>query len=418
MIVLRLAWQSLSNRWITALLTILSIALSVGLLLGVEKVRTAARDSFSSTLSGTDLIIGARTGDIQLLLYSVFRIGNATNNMSWKSYSDIAKRPEIKWIVPLSLGDSHRGFRVLATTRDYFKFYKFRDHQSLRFSSGNMFDDLFDTVIGADVAKALHYSVGDKIIISHGISTIGQKHDATPFRVAGILTKTGTPVDRTVHISLKAMEAIHVDWRAGFKMPGRSTPAEVLRHMPLRTKAITAALAGLKSRLQTFTVQRYVNNYRAEPLSAVIPGLTLYKMWALVGTAEKALIAVSLLVVTTAILGMMIMIFSTLNERRREISILRSVGAGPATIIGLLVSEAAILTALGVALGTGTLYVLLWASRSAIDQHYGLYVAITAPTGREYLALGAILLGGLIAGFLPAWRAYRVSVADGMIVRT
>ena len=418
MIVLRLALQSLRNRWITALLTILSIALSVGLLLGVEKVRTAARDSFSSTISGTDLIVGARTGDIQLLLYSVFRLGNATNNMSWKSYSDIAKRPEIKWSVPLSLGDSHRGFRVLATTRDYFKYYQYRDHQPLVFSSGGMFDDLFDTVIGADVAKALHYRLGDKVVISHGISAIGQKHDATPFKIAGILKKTGTPVDRTLHISLKAMEAIHVDWRSGTKMPGHSTPAAVLRRMPLRTKAITAALVGLKSRMQTFTIQRYVNNYRAEPLTAVIPGLTLYKMWGLVGTAEKALIAVSALVVTTAILGMMIMIFSTLNERRREISILRSVGAGPATIIGLLVSEAVILTSLGVAAGTGMLYALLWASRSAIDQHYGIYLAITAPTQNEYLALGAILLGGFVAGLLPAWRAYRISLADGMIVRT
>ena len=383
----------------------------------MEKVRSAARDSFSSTISGTDLIIGARTGDIQLLLYSVFRLGNATNNMSWKSYSDIAKRQEIKWIVPLSLGDSHRGFRVLATTGDYFKYYRFRDHRTLTFTIGSKFDDLFDTVIGADVAKALHYQLGDKIIISHGISTIGQKHDTTPFRVSGILKKTGTPVDRTLHISLKAMEAIHVDWLTGYKMPGHSTPAAILRRMPLQTKAITAAMVGLKSRMQIFTMQRFVNNYRAEPLSAIIPGLTLYKMWSLVGTAEKALIAISALVVTTAILGMMIMIFSTLDERRREISILRSVGAGPLTIIGLLTSEAMILTALGITTGTGVLYALLLASRSAIDQHYGIYLTITAPTQNEYLALGAILLGGFIAGLLPAWRAYQVSLADGMIVR-
>jgi len=418
MIVLRLALQSLRNRWITALLTILSIALSVSLLLGVEKVRTAARDSFSNTISGTNLIIGARTGDIQLLLYSVFRIGNATNNMTWKSYSDIAKRPEIKWIVPLSLGDSHRGFRVLATTKKYFKYYKFRNHQSLTFTNGNEFNDLFDSVIGADVAKALHYKIGDKVIIAHGISAIGKKHDATPFIVTGILKKTGTPVDRTVHISLRAMEAIHVDWRTGYKMPGRSTPVAVLRAMPLHTKAITAAMVGLKSRMQTFTIQRYINNYRAEPLTAVIPGLTLYKMWALVGTAEKALIAVSAMVVITAILGMMIMIFSSLNERRREISILRSVGAGPSTIIGLLVSEAVILTTLGVIAGTSILYALLWASRSAINDHFGIYLMITAPTRNEFIALGSILLGGLLAGLLPAWRAYRVSLADGMIVRT
>ena len=120
MIVPRLALQSLRNRALTASLTVLAIAFSVMLLLGVEKVRTGARQSFADTISGTDLIVGARSGAIQLLLYSVFRIGNATNNVTWKSYSDIAKRPEVDWIVPISLGDSHHGFRVLGTTPDYF----------------------------------------------------------------------------------------------------------------------------------------------------------------------------------------------------------------------------------------------------------------------------------------------------------
>ena len=104
----------------------LAIAVSIALLLGVEKVRTGARQSFADTISGTDLIVGARSGSLNLLLYSVFRIGNATNNITWESYQDIAARPEVAWIVPLSLGDSHRGFRVLGTTPDYFQHYKYR----------------------------------------------------------------------------------------------------------------------------------------------------------------------------------------------------------------------------------------------------------------------------------------------------
>ena len=118
MIVARLAVQSLRNRALTASLTVLAIAVSVMLLIGVEKVRTGARASFADTISGTDLVVGARSGSIQLLLYSVFRIGNATNNVTWKSYEDIAKQPYVAWMVPLSLGDSHRGFRVLPYTND------------------------------------------------------------------------------------------------------------------------------------------------------------------------------------------------------------------------------------------------------------------------------------------------------------
>ena len=147
MIVLRLALQSLRNRWITALLTVLAIAVSIALLLGVERIRTELRQNFSSSVSGTDLIVGARTGSTQLLLYSVFRIGNATNNITWKSYEDIAKRPEVAWIVPLSLGDSHHGFRVLGTTPDYFQRYKYRHGQTLTFASGGPFKDLHDATL-------------------------------------------------------------------------------------------------------------------------------------------------------------------------------------------------------------------------------------------------------------------------------
>src|SRR6476620_7576954 len=138
------------------------------LLLGVEKVRTGARQSFADTISGTDLIVGARSGSIQLLLYAVFRIGNATNNITWPSFQDIASRPEIDWVVPLSLGDSHRGFRVLGTTPDYFKHYRYRQTHGLEFSAGQPFSDLFDAVIGADGADALHYKVGQSVIVAHG----------------------------------------------------------------------------------------------------------------------------------------------------------------------------------------------------------------------------------------------------------
>ena len=132
MIVLRLALKSLVNRWVTALLTIATIAASVVLLLGVEEVRTGARQSFADTISGTDLIVGARSGALNLLLHSVFRIGNATNNITWETYQDIAKRPEVAWIVPLSLGDSHRGFRVLGTENSYFEHYRYRRGQHLQ----------------------------------------------------------------------------------------------------------------------------------------------------------------------------------------------------------------------------------------------------------------------------------------------
>ena len=419
MIILRLALQSLRNRALTAFLTVLAIAFSVMLLLGVEKVRTGARQSFADTISGTDLIVGARSGPIQLLLYSVFRIGNATNNITWASYDDIAKRQDVAWIVPLSLGDSHRGFRVLGTTPAYFEHYKYRQGQSLKFAAGKLFSDLFDTVLGADVAAALGYKVGDPIVVAHGLGSVSfVEHEDKPFRVAGILEKAGTPVDRTVHVSLEAIEAIHVDWQSGARSPGDSVSADEVRKMNLQPKAVTSALVGLKSKLQTFGLQRAINEYRAEPLSAILPGAALQELWGLVGTAETALAAVSAMVVVTALLGMVTMILTTLNERRREMAILRSVGARPVTILGMMTAEAGVLTAAGVALGLILLYTALILLQPYIDRTYGLHLSIDPPKPSELLTLAAIVIGGILAGLIPAIRAYRMSVADGMTVRT
>ena len=419
MIILRLALQSLRNRALTAFLTVLAIAFSVMLLLGVEKVRTGARQSFADTISGTDLIVGARSGSIQLLLYSVFRIGNATNNMTWQSYDDIAKRPEVAWIVPMSLGDSHRGFRVLGTTPAYFEHYKYRQGQVLKFAGGKPFADLFDAVLGADVAAALGYRVGDPIIVAHGLGSVAfVEHDDKPFRVAGILENTGTPVDRTVQVSLEAIEAIHVDWQSGARNPNESVSADDARKMELKPKAVTAALVGLKSKLAAFNLQRAINEYRAEPLSAILPGAALQELWGLVGTAETALAAVSAMVVVTALLGMVTMILTTLNERRREMAILRSVGARPSTILGLMTAEAGVLTAAGVALGLVLLYSALILLQPYVDRVYGLHLSIDAPKASEWLTLGAIILGGILAGLIPAVRAYRMSVADGMTIRS
>ena len=419
MIILRLALRSLANRWLAALLTILSIALSVMLLLGVEKVRTGARQSFADTISGTDLIVGARSGSLNLLLYSVFRIGNATNNITWKTYQDIAGRPEIDWIVPISLGDSHRGFRVMGTTPDYFRLYRYRHGKALAFASGGPFADLFDAVIGADVATELGYKTGDKIVVAHGLGSVSfLEHDDKPFHVSGILAKTGTPVDRTVHVSLAAIEAIHVDWQSGARIPGQSISADEVRQMNLEPKAITAAFIGLKSKLAAFRLQRAINEYPEEPLSAILPGAALQELWGLVGTAETALSAVSGMVVVTALLGMVTMILTTLNERRREMAILRSVGARPMTILSLLVTEAGVLTFLGVVLGTVLLYGALLLLQPFIDRTYGLHLAVDPPSADQLTILGAIVVAGFVAGLLPALRAYRLSLADGMTVRT
>ncbi|MGD1926711.1 MAG: ABC transporter permease [Paracoccaceae bacterium] len=418
MAILTLALKSLWNRRLTAVLTVLAIAVSVMLLLGVEKVRTGAKSSFANTIAGTDLIVGARSGATQLLLYSVFRIGNATNNISWASYRRITRHPDVAWALPLSLGDSHRGYRVLGTTAAYFDHYRYGRRQNLAFEAGKPFEDLYDAVLGAEVAKALDYAMDDPLVITHGLGAEGfQKHDDKPFRVVGILEPTGTPLDRTIHISLEGMEAIHVDWQGGTRVPGLTVSAEEARQMNLTPKSVTAILIGLKSRFATFGLQRQINEDRREPLLAILPGVALQEMWDLMGTAEAALSAISIFVVASGLLGMLIMLLAGLGERRREMAILRSVGARPLHIFGLLVAEAALLTLVGAILGLALLYAGLTIAQPWIVAEYGLFLPIEAPSNRDLSLLGAVIGAGFLAGALPAWKACRQSLADGMIVR-
>jgi putative ABC transport system permease protein len=351
-----------------------------------------------------------------LLLYSVFRIGNATNNLTWDSYRDIAERPEVDWIVPISLGDSHRQFRVMGTTPAFFDRYKYRSGQSLALRDGVIMDDIFDTVIGADVAATLGYEISDPIVVAHGLASFTE-HEDQPFRVSGILGKTGTPVDRTVIVNLEAIEAIHVDWQSGAQIPGQSTPADVLRQMDLEPQAVTAALVGVKNRLQVFGLQRSINEYPQEPLLAILPGVALQELWQIVGIAETALIGVSAMVVVTALIGMMATIFSSLNERRREMAIFRAMGARPRVILGLLVLEAVVMAALGAILGLILLYVGLFIGQPLIDSAFGCWLPIEPPTLRELWVLLGVVASGAMVSMVPALRAYRMSLADGMMVR-
>lgn len=416
--ILSLAAKSLMNRRLTAGLTLFALAVSMMLVLSVEKVRNEAKLSFASTISGTDLIVGARSGSIQLLLYSVFRIGNATNNISWKSYQQIAARPGVAWTVPMSLGDSHRGFRVLGTTVDYFRHYRYGRKRNLKFATGKPFDDLFDTVVGWDVAKALGYDVGDPIVVAHGLGREEFKtHEDKPFKVSGVLTKTGTPVDRTVFVGLEAIEAIHVDWQTGSRIPGMSIDANKVRKMKLTPKSITAVLVGTKSRFGAFGLQRAINEYAGEPLLAILPGVALQELWGLMGTAELALSVISVFVILAGLLGMVTMLLAGLNERRHELAILRAVGAQPRHLFALLAAEAGTLSVAAALAALALLYGVLLIAQPILDSEFGLFIEITSPSRRDLAVLGMMIIAGTLAGFLPAWRACRQALSDGLIVR-
>lgn len=417
MTLIRLALASIYARRGAAMLAVGSIALSVALLLSVETLRRSAYTSFLNTVSGVDVIVGARGGGVQLMLYSVFRIGSATNNFTFDSYQAIAEHPDVEWIVPISLGDSYRGYRVVGTTTEFFARYRYRRDAALAFEEGGPFDDLYDVVLGAEVAQAFGHALGDEIVVRHGVGSVGDDHADKPFVVVGVLAATGTPVDRSVHVSLEAIEAIHIDWRRGAPVDGLEISADETRLLDLSPRATTAALIGLSSPIATFRFQRYVNEYSEEPLSAVLPGVALQELWGVVSIGETALRGVSVLVIVAALLGMATMLLATLGERRREMAILRAVGARPRAVLALLTLEAAAISAAGVVVGFAVHRIGVEVAAPWIDGAFGVALDIGGP-GAVEAAIGAtVILAGAVVGLIPAGRAYAMSLADGLTMR-
>ena len=416
---LPLAWASAWNRRATLGLTLIAIVLATTMLLAVERLRHDTRASFAQSVSGTDLIVGARGSPVQLVLYSVFRLGDASNNISWNSYRKIAANPAIAWTIPLSLGDSHRGYPVLGTTSDYFTHFRYGLKTPLEIVEGRAFASgrtgIFETVVGAEVAAQLAYRLGERITLSHGSGALpGQEHADKPFVVTGILAPTGTPVDRMVHVNLEAIEAIHLDWQGGMPLPGIDIPAEQVSKFDLTPREITAFLVGLHQRTAVFGLQRKISGFKDEPLQAVLPGVVLDQLWQSLAFGEKLLQGISWLILGLGLSGLLAVMLAGLGERRRELAILRALGAGLPHIALLLLLENLILGILGALGGLLLLTLLSWGAGPWLTQHWGIVLQSLTPNTDEVRLLASIVATCTLAGLLPAWRASRISLADGL----
>ncbi len=417
---MKLARQSLWNRRTTALMTLLSLCISMMLLLGIDHLRLEAKRSFTSTVAGTDLIVGARSGQLNLLLYTVFRIGNATNNIQWQSYQQLKAHPQVVWSVPIALGDSHKGFRVVGTNQDYFRYFRYGEQQQLTLSQGSPFAGVYETVLGAEVARKLNYQLGDELILSHGVGSVSfSQHKDQPFKVVGILAPTGTPVDQSVHVSLEGIEAIHLGWQGGAPAMGRKqAPKPSAEQLAaLEPKVITGFMLGLKSKVATFAVQRQINEFKAEPLTAILPGAALAELWQMLSMVENLLLVITLLVLGAGLIGLTTTLLAAMKERQREMAILRAIGARPWQLFVLIQLEVLFLVCGAIVLGFVALVATLFALQPLLSSQYGLVISVLPWHAHTGAWLAGVVGLSLILGVLPSYLTYRQSVAQGMQVR-
>ena len=417
--VFSLALSSLWSRRGSALLTLMAVAVSVMLFLGVDKLRTSAEESFEQTISGTHLVVGARTSPVSLVLFSVFHIGNPSAAMTWESYEWLESREDIAWTVPIALGDSHKGHRVIGTTTGLFDHYQYRGGRSLEFADGEAFSDLYDVVIGSRVAQEQGYTVGAEITLSHGMGEVSfTEHKNRPFTITGILEPTGTPIDQSVLVSLPAIEAIHVGWESGAPSPiANILTADDVRGMDLTPDAVSAAFVGLSEQRTILRTERAINTYRGEALVAAKPGQAIGEIWSLIGIAGNALLAVSGFVIVVGLVSILTSILTSLRERRREMAVLRAIGAGPGHILVLLLSEAVFLAALGAATGIAAVWLASLIAAPIFESSFGLALATSLPGMKDLTVFGVVCAAAGLLGLIPAIQAMRNSLADGLSIK-
>ncbi len=459
MVTLSLALRSLGNRRLTSILTVTSIALSVALLVGVETIRRGVRESFSGTIRGTDLIIAPRGSSQQILLSTIFGLGMPPGTLSWETYERYAEHPAVRWTIPIMLGDSYYGYRVLGTTDAFYEHYRFRNDGQVNAAAGVLPVDDHDVLLGSEVASVRRLGVGDEIALTHGLRGTGiMDHDEHPFRVVGILEPTFTPIDRTLFVTMEGIEAMHEGWEGG--VPPMGAMPEVINDSRLaigdpdlthdhedesekadsatdtqspianrqsptashadhdgHSHAINAFLVGANNRFESLQLKREVDTDSLEALSAVLPAVALTELWRNIGFAEDGVRLISFAVLLVGLLGMLVSLYSTLQERRREMAILRSLGAGPGRIAALLVFESGLLAMVGAIAGVALVYTLLLLGGGIAERHFGLFIPITAPQKLEWMYLGGVVVAGVLVGLVPAWRAYRNTLQDGLTIR-
>ena len=406
---LSLLLKSIRSRIIPTSLVTISLMASMVLLLSIERIQQGAEEGFNQSISGVDVIIGPRSSSLELVLYTVFHLGRPTNNITTKTIDDIKLRNDIDWIVPIALGDSHKGFRVIATQSNYFEHIKYSDNQSLTFLKGRAFYELPEVVLGSDVADKLNYSLGSNIQITHGsVEATGNKHDDFSFKASGILNKTGTPIDQAIFVDLKGYELLHLGWKSGKKVFSLDNiDLSTIPKEDLNPKTLTAAFVGLKSKLTLFNFSKSIREYPNEAISAVIPGVALSELWSIVGLVDKGFELLSWIIIAISLIAMITLIIASLDNRKQEMTIYRANGASPRFLATMVIYESLVIGLVAIIGAIILVTIVTYFATSQLNLTLGISPSFQWISLGEIKVFSVILLAGVLSSLIPAVMVFR-----------
>lgn len=427
--------RNLRRRALASLLTGFSVALGVGLFATVGALRQASEIGFQRSASMCDMLAGAKGSGLQLTLNALYHMGQSQGNLPYEVYEEIAETPGVLWAVPLAVGDSYRGHRIVGITGNLFEDVQLVGHdgtEPLTFQEGGGFgysreefaelkaelaaeedsgheedhaghhhedhEKLFRAVLGADVARRTGLGVGDHFHPTHGVEGVSEEHEDGESEVVGVLATTGTPIDWAILIPIGAY----------YILDGHEPVEGMVEGGARDPRGLSAIMMRTKPGFYRTRIFRSVND-RLDAM-AIYPSVEVRNLFSILGQGDLILRWITALIVVVALVGVMVAIYNTMGARRREFAVLRALGARRRTILGLVTCESALLALLGGLAGLGLASILIYAASGEVQAQTG--VDLTTSVGlAELQLLLAVTLAGAVAGLVPALSAYRTEAA-------
>ncbi|MBU4270455.1 MAG: FtsX-like permease family protein [Planctomycetes bacterium] len=416
----KVAWRSIQQRFLVSTLTVVSMGLGVALVVAVLVVYGVVYQSFHRGGEGYDLIVGAKGGREQLVLNTVFYLSQPVGNIPYDFFEELTIgkfAADVETAIPVCMGHTYQGFRVVGTVPEMFSELKYRGDKSYEFAQGENFEaeNHFDGVLGATAAAQTKLQIGETFQAVHGSGIGGRTHKQT-FTVVGILAPTGTPVDRAVFVNMYGFHDIH---HAESLISGEESEhhdGDDHHEHSDQIKEITAALVCIRQLPpgRTDVVARAINNGQAA--QAVVPVRVIADLFeGVVGKLQWILLGMAVLTTAVAGIGIMVSIYNSMSDRRHEIAVMRALGASRITVMLIILMESILLALMGGALGLLLGHGAIWACSSLIAEWTGVVVGLLQFQTIELILVPGLILLAAAVGYLPALAAYRTDVSKSLI---
>jgi len=382
-------------------------------------IRQETEDAFNQTATGYEIIVGPKGSPLQLTLSTVYQIGYPIQNMPLNVYELLKNDKRVKVAIPYVLGDNYKNFRFVGTVPEIFTDFEYKKSVKYKLQEGDFFTNDLEAVIGSETAERTGLKIGDMFTGSHGIEAYegSDSHEEFKFKVSGILEQTFTPTDRVIFVPMEAIWKIH-SHDAEVKKAESDTSVHVHEDGIAEDyeKTVTAVLLKLRSPVYFDLLRRQINDNKYEGINAqaILPMFEIKQLFDIIGNINSILMVISYLVIFTGAISILVSIYNSINERKRDIAVMRSLGAKKSFIFGMIISEGFLISLAGALSGIFTAHFLIYLFRNKISEAAGIQISGTAYNSNElYIVIGTIILG-MIVSLIPAVKAYRTDVAKNL----